>query len=40
MANRGMKIPYKKKEGKKTDILGVLELDREPDSRPKADGPK
>lgn len=30
MANRGMKIQYKKKEGKKTDMLSVLDLDSEP----------
>lgn len=30
MANRGLKIQYKKKEGKKTDMLGVLELDEVP----------
>jgi hypothetical protein len=30
MANRGMKVPYKKKEGKKIDMLTILELDKEP----------
>ena len=30
MVNRGLKVPYKKKEGKKTDMLSVLDLDSEP----------